>query len=179
MALVGFVDRLLSVCERVFHALAILCLAILLVLNMANVASRAIFGGGIVTAYSWSVALFVWMTFFGFFVLYRQRRDITIDFLVARIGPSAQSVVRHLVNIIIIGLMVVILQHAPETLAAQVGGLAMAEIGDFELPRYTLSVPLFVSCALILIEFVIDSIKAFVGKVEPPHTAAGSIESSN
>ncbi len=170
MAALRLVERLLGVCERVFHVFANICLALMLALNIANIASRAVFDKGIVWVFPWSVVLFVWMTFFGFYVLYRQRRDITVDFLIKRLGAGAQLVSRLLVNAIVLTLMAVMLWHAPRIVGQQVGEIEM--VG---LERYTLSVPLFVSCALIFVNFVVDTVEALFGQGEPPHKPVGDI----
>ena len=162
MSIVDLVNRLLGVCERLFHVLANVCLAVMLGLNIVNIALRAITDKGITWVFPWTVVLFVWMTFFGFFVLYRKRRDITVDFLVDRLGAWADFASRLLVNSIVLVLMSVMLWHAPAIYEQQVGTIEM--VG---LERYTMSTPLFVSCVLIFINFVIDTIYAVAGRQEP------------
>lgn len=76
MSIVDLVNRLLGVCERLFHVLANACLAVMLGLNIVNIALRAITDKGITWVFPWTVVLFVWMTFFGFFVLYRDRKSV-------------------------------------------------------------------------------------------------------
>ena len=161
MAFARLVDRGLGVCERLFLVLANTCLAVTLVINMMNIASRAVFDKGIGWVFPWSVVLFVWMTFFGFFVLYRMRRDITVDFLVDRIGPSARFATRLLVNFIILVLMAIMLWHGPQILASQAGEIEM--VG---LERYTMSIPLFLSCILISVTFILDTVFALMGEPE-------------
>ena len=162
MAVVALVDRLLGVCERVFHVLANACLAVMLVINVVNITTRAVFDTAIYWVFPWSVVLFVWMTFFSFFVIYRKNKDITVDFLIDRLGPGARVASRVLVNIIILTVIGVMLWLAPQTLASQVGTIHL--VG---LERYALSVPLFVSCALIFANYVIDMIDVFLGVEEP------------
>ncbi|MBT3359582.1 MAG: TRAP transporter small permease [Rhodospirillales bacterium] len=164
MQVIDHVDRFLGVCERVFHVLANACLAIMLTINILNVAKRAIFDVSIQWVFGWSVVLFVWMTFLGFFVVYRKNKDITVDFVIERLGEKAQFASRILVNVIVIGLMIIMLVHAPKIMAQQVGEIEM--VG---LERYTMSIPLFISCALILLNFVVDTVHAFRdnGAVQP------------
>lgn len=170
MSIVDLVNRLLGVCERLFHVLANACLAVMLGLNIVNIALRAITDKGITWVFPWTVVLFVWMTFFGFFVLYRKRRDITIDFLVDRLGGWAHFASRLLVNSIVLVLMSVMLWHAPAIYEQQVGTIEM--VG---LERYTMSTPLFVSCVLIFIDFVIDTIYAVAGRQKPGNGPVGDI----
>jgi len=170
VSIVDLVNRLLGVCERLFHVLANVCLAVMLGLNIVNIALRAITDKGITWVFPWTVVLFVWMTFFGFFVLYRKRRDITVDFLVDRLGAWADLASRLLVNSIVLVLMSVMLWHAPAIYEQQVGTIEM--VG---LERYTMSTPLFVSCVLIFIDFVIDTIYAVAGRQKPGNGPVGDI----
>jgi TRAP-type C4-dicarboxylate transport system permease small subunit len=169
-ALIGALERALGLCERLFLALANMCLAVMLVSNMANIASRALFDKGIVYVFPWSVVLFVWMTFLGFFVVYRRGKDITVDFLIDRLGGRARTASRLLVDTLVIGLMLVMLYQAPHIIRSQVGVIEM--VG---MQRYTMSIPLFVTAALIAIDFLLDMIKALLGRPERTHAPVGDI----
>jgi TRAP-type C4-dicarboxylate transport system permease small subunit len=142
----------------------------MLVANMANIASRALFDKGIIYVFPWSIVLFVWMTFFGFFVVYRRGKDITVDFLIDRLGDRARLASRLLVDVLVIGLMLVMLAQAPHIIRSQVGTIEM--VG---LERYSLSVPLFVTAALIALDFALDMIKAVLGYPERAHEPVGDI----
>jgi TRAP-type C4-dicarboxylate transport system permease small subunit len=169
-ALIARIERALASCERLFLAIANLCLAVMLVANMANIASRALFDKGIIYVFPWSIVLFVWMTFFGFFVVYRRGKDITVDFLIDRLGDRARLASRLLVDVLVISLMLVMLAQAPHIIRSQVGTIEM--VG---LERYSLSVPLFVTAALIALDFALDMIKAVLGYPERAHEPVGDI----
>ena len=169
-ALIARVDRALGLCERLFLALANACLGIMLFANMANIASRALFDKGIVYVFPWSVVLFVWMTFLGFFVVYRRGKDITVDFLIDRLGSHARMASRFLVDALVIGLMLVMLYQAPHIIRSQVGTIEM--VG---LQRYNMSIPLFVTAALIAMDFLLDMVKALLGRPERTHEPVGDI----
>jgi TRAP-type C4-dicarboxylate transport system permease small subunit len=169
-ALIARIERALASCERLFLAIANLCLAVMLVANMANIASRALFDKGIIYVFPWSIVLFVWMTFFGFFVVYRRGKDITVDFLIDRLGDRARLASRLLVDVLVIGLMLVMLAQAPHIIRSQVGTIEM--VG---LERYSMSVPLFVTAALIALDFALDMIKAMLGYPERAHEPVGDI----
>ncbi len=169
-ALLGRLDRFLGGCERLFLALANLCLAVMLLANMVNIASRALFDKGIVYVFPWSVVLFVWMTFLGFFVVYRRGKDITVGFVIERLGEAGQLASRVLVDVLVILLMVVILIQAPRIIQSQIGTIQM--VG---LERYSLSLPLFVTSALILLNFALDLVQALRLRPAPPHRPIGDI----
>jgi TRAP-type C4-dicarboxylate transport system permease small subunit len=169
-ALIEQLDRALGVCERLFLALANACLAIMLVANMANIATRALFDKGLVYVFPWSVVLFVWMTFFGFYVVYRRGKDITVDFLIDRLGARARFASRLLVDALVITLMLVMLVQAPHIVRRQVGTIEM--VG---LERYSMSIPLFATAVLITLDFLLDMIKALMGRPERVHEPVGDI----
>lgn len=169
-ALIEALERALGQCERLFLALANLCLAIMLFANMANIASRALFDKGIIYVFPWSIVLFVWMTFLGFFVVYRRGKDITVDFLIDRIGTRARVASRLLVDVLVIGLMLVMLIQAPHIVRSQVGTIEM--VG---LQRYSMSIPLFVTAALIALDFLLDAVGALMGRPERTHRPVGDI----
>lgn len=158
-ALIKAFDRVLQVCEHLFLVLANACLIIMLTINVANIGQRALIDKGIHWVFAWTGVLFVWMTFLGFFVIYRRKKDITVDFVIDRLGVKGRNASRFLVNLIVMFLMAVMLAQAPKILSSQVGVIQM--VG---LQRYVLSLPLFISCALIFINFAIDTIRLFRGE---------------
>jgi TRAP-type C4-dicarboxylate transport system permease small subunit len=160
--LIDRIDHLLGVCERTFQALANSCLIIMLIGNMVQISSRAIFDLGISMVFPWTVFLFVWAIFFGFFVLYRQGGDITVDFFVDRFGKMGRTVARHFVNFITVTLMMVMLWHGPPTRLQQVGD----ELEIVELDRWIQTLPLFLSCILVTINSILDTAKAMRGDPE-------------
>ena len=68
--MIDHVERLMVVFERVFHTLANICLIIMLVINMVQITSRAVFDLGISMVFPWTVFFFCWSVFFGFFVIF-------------------------------------------------------------------------------------------------------------
>jgi TRAP-type C4-dicarboxylate transport system permease small subunit len=157
------IERLMGVCERAFLVLANSCLIIMLFGNMVQITSRAVFDKGISLVFPWTVFLFSWAVFFGFFVIYRQAGDITVDFFVDRFGDKGRAVSRYFANAVIVILMVVMLWHGPQTLMQQAGDVI--EIVD--LDRWVQTLPLFFSCFLILVNILLDTAKAMRGDPEP------------
>jgi TRAP-type C4-dicarboxylate transport system permease small subunit len=160
--LIDRIDQLLGICERGFQALANTCLIIMLAINMLQILSRAIIDQGISMVFPWTVFLFCWSVFFGFFVLYRQGGDITVDFFVDRFGYKGRTAARHFVNFIAVALMGVMLWHGPQTLLQQIGD----EIEIVALDRWVQTVPLFLSCFLVTLNSLLDSFKAMRGDPE-------------
>ena len=154
-------ERLLAQAERLFLTLANLALAAMLAINIANIFWRGLAGKNLNFVWPWTTLLFVWMTFFGFFVIYRRGKDITVDYFVDLIGERARYSTRILSGLITIGLMVLLLIEAPRTLASQVGDMEL-----IPLQRYWMSVPLFLSAALVALHFLLDLCKVTRGDPE-------------
>jgi TRAP-type C4-dicarboxylate transport system permease small subunit len=158
-------DAGLGYCERVFLITANGLLLVMLVINLANILSRLLLDLGIIWVFPWTGVLFVWMVFLGFFVIYRRGQDISVDILVRQFGPKVQALFRILVGLIVIGLFLLILYQAPILVPRQVGRIDLVGI-----QRYWLSVPFFVSCTLIVLQFVHDiivSARVFIGAGQP------------
>jgi TRAP-type C4-dicarboxylate transport system permease small subunit len=151
-------ETLLGHAERLFLALANVCLAAMLAINAINILWRGVTGQNLNLVWPWTTLLFVWMTFFGFFVIYRRATDITVDYFVDLMGHKALVATRLLSDIITVGLMGLLLAEAPRTIASQVGDMEL-----IPLQRYWMSVPLFLSAALVALHFFLDLIKALIG----------------
>lgn len=155
------IEQALGLAERLFHVLANSCLGIMLAINIANIAWRETTGISLKFVWPWTLLLFVWMTFFGFFVIYRRAKDITVDYFVDLVGPKALYATRLLSDAICSAIMLLMLIEAPRTLANQVGDMEL-----IPLQRYWMSVPLFLASVLLLAHFVMDAVKAVGGEPE-------------
>jgi TRAP-type C4-dicarboxylate transport system permease small subunit len=151
-------ETFLACAERLFLALANFCLAAMLAINAVNILWRGVTGQNLNLVWPLTTLLFVWMTFFGFFVIYRRATDITVDYFVDLMGYKALVATRLLSDIITVGLMGLLLAEAPRTLTSQVGDMEL-----IPLQRYWMSVPLFLSAALVGLHFFLDLIKALMG----------------
>lgn len=154
-------EAFLAHAERLFLALANVALAAMLAINILNIFWRGAAGQNLNLVWPWTTLLFVWMTFFGFFVIYRRATDITVDYFVDLMGSKALMATRLLSDIITVGLMCLLLAEAPRTIATQVGDMEL-----IPLERYWMSVPLFLSAALVALHFFLDLIKALKGVPE-------------
>lgn len=148
------IDRGLALAEKVFFVGANLALIIILAINIANIVLRLAFDRGIIWVFPWTTVLFVWMVFLGFFVIYRQNSDISVDILYRAMPVRVQNTVSIVTNLIIMALMAVILWQVPQLLPRQVGN--MDYVG---LQRYWLAIPFYASCGLILLEFLADTLE--------------------
>jgi TRAP-type C4-dicarboxylate transport system permease small subunit len=165
---VGALDSLLDACGRLFLVLANACLFIMLLGTAATIVLRPM-EISFYWIWPWTMVFFVWMSFFGFFAVYRFKKDIAVDFVVLHIGPRAMVASRYFVAAIIIVVSGTILWQMPKIIGSQVGPVDGAILpGGFEVQRYLLSWPLAISCGLILLEGVLEVFKAATGVPETP-----------
>lgn len=169
MRLVSIVDAGLGACQRVIQHLASALLAIMLVMNLINVIVRAIFAHELTFVAPWTMVLFVWLCFLGFFVITRINRDVSVDFVVEKIGGRTLKLARVATEIILVAMTVVIMLQLPKTVSLQSSLIPMVGI-----ERYYLSLPLFLSCALILLNALVTLAKMAIGEQEGTHVQSGT-----
>jgi len=148
--------RFLERIERLFLLIAAMCLMTMLAGNAANIAVRNVTGSGLSFVFPWTTVLFVWMSFFAFFVIYRRGRDISVKFIVERMGTRGRVFTWLVCQIVALFVMGVILYEGPGILTLQVG-----DVSEFvEIERHWLSVPFFLSCMLVLLDVLVGLLRA-------------------
>jgi TRAP-type C4-dicarboxylate transport system permease small subunit len=164
-------DLLLGQAERLFLLGANLLLFTMLAINLANILSRLIWDKGIIWVFPWTGVLFVWAIFLAFFVIFRRGQDITIDVVTRRLPARLAAAAAVLVALLVIGLMVVIVMQAPTLVPKQVGRIDLVGI-----QRYWLAAPLWVSCVLIALQYVLHLRHALIGLAtgRDPHAVSGA-----
>jgi TRAP-type C4-dicarboxylate transport system permease small subunit len=163
LASIDAADRLLGRIERLFLWASCACLAVMLATNIANLLVRNITGRGIIWVWPWTGTLLIWSVFLAFFVLYRRRLDITVEYFLDRVAPAWRRAARVLISACGVLMMGVILIEAPQIIARQVG--VMDFIG---LERYALSIPFIASAALIALDMTLDAVRTLLTPVVPP-----------
>lgn len=167
---IAALDGFLEQCGRLFHLIANLCLALMLIGTAATIVLRPI-NVSFYWLWPWTMVFFVWMSFFGFYAVYRRGKDIAVDFIILRLGDKAMVATRYFVAGVTITVVGAILWQMPIILESQVGVIDGVVTPWGEMERYSLSIPLGISCLLILLNSVTDALKAVVGapEVVPSH----------
>lgn len=156
------VDQALGRIGDSFHVAANLCLLAMLIGTAVTIVLRP-FNISFYWLWPWSMQVFVWMSFIGFFVVYRKGKDISVDFVVRRLGEGAMHASRIFVCLVILAVIGIILLQMPTILESQVGVIdGVLTPWGTELERYTLSIPLGISCLLIFINGLVDLAKALL-----------------
>jgi TRAP-type C4-dicarboxylate transport system permease small subunit len=160
---VHYLDYILDKFSLAFLVIANICLGLMLVGTFATIFLR-LFNISFYWIWPWTMQLFVWMTFFGFYVVYRQKKDIVVDFLIINLGSKAILATRYIVPILIMIIMGFILKEMPVIISSQVGVIdgVLTPWGG-ELERYTLSIPLGISCLLIFMNSFLELLKTYLG----------------
>ena len=144
--------------EKMCKIIAVLCLGIMFLTNIFNILLRGLFNYSFVWIFPLTIFLFMWMTFFGAYVIYRKKREITVDFIYNRLPEAGRKWITLASNILIMGLMMLILVHAPRLIYAQWGPLQVLRV-----PRYFQVIPLFLFCAVLFFDFLNETIKLIHG----------------
>lgn len=153
--------------ERLFLFTANGLLLGMLAINLANILSRLVFDKGIIWVFPWTGVLFVWSIFFAFFVIYRRGQDISIDILTRRMPPRLRAATAALVALLVLLLLGLLLAQASVLVPRQVGRIDLVGI-----QRYWLSIPFFVSCTLIALDFILRLRLAILDFADPGREAA-------
>lgn len=167
--IIKLIDNLLAGCERGFLLAANGLLLGMLAINLANILSRLLFNAGIIWVFPWTVVMFVWMIFLGFFVFYRRGQDIAIDVLVRRFGRQTRFFLNMLVSLLVAGFFALVVYQASILLPRQVGRIDLVGI-----QRYWLAIPFFISCSLISLQFVMHILVALRDARKPDFSLPGS-----
>ncbi len=170
----GSLARLVVRADRIFEGLATLflwaanlCLFLMLIGTAATILLRPL-DISFYWLWPWTMQVFVWMSFIGFFVVYRKGKDIAVDFVMRRLGPGAMRASRWFVIATVLLVIGIILVEMPVILESQVGVIdGVITPWGTELERYTLSIPLAASCLLIFLHALLDAAKAWLGWPEP------------
>jgi TRAP-type C4-dicarboxylate transport system permease small subunit len=142
-------DDFLDLIDRLFLYMANIFLAVMVIANAINILSRGFLDKAIVQVWPWSMTLFVWATFLGFFVLYHRRKDVVVLILLRWLSDRYQRTLDIIVHLFIFSLMVLMVIIAPTRIANQAGIIEL--VG---LPRYALSIPFFLSCFFIALDSI-------------------------
>ena len=95
-----FIDR---IC-RLFVALMVVCLALMVVMVFGNVVLRYGFNSGITVSEELSRWLFVWLTFFGSVVAVRNRAHLGTDSLISRLPVTGRKVCFVAAHVLMLGI---------------------------------------------------------------------------
>ena len=146
------VKCILSFVERVFLVFIVCSMGVMFVTNIVQVGLRYLFNTGFDWIYTLTMLLFIWMTFLGAFVVYHQKKDIVVTFVVSLFPPRCQKHLLLVMNGVTIILLVFILVEAPAIFRQQASIMQV-----IPLPRYIQSIPLFLGCGGILLEYVVST----------------------
>ncbi|MHA7866937.1 MAG: TRAP transporter small permease [Salipiger thiooxidans] len=152
-------DRLNWQMGGAFLWLSNACLLAMLALTTATMILRPM-GLAAYWIWPWTMVFFIWLSFFGFFALYARLKDVRVDFLAERMGAAGMLVTRIVSDAATLVVTGVLLMQVPKVIATSTGiydGATMPT--GHELPRLALSLPLFISTALVALTAILDIAK--------------------
>ena len=150
----------------VFILLCNICLLLMFLLTAITFLIRP-FNLSAYWIWPWTMVLFVWLSFFGFFAMYVRLKDVRMYLVAEKLGPGGMAFTRLLTNLVALAICGMLLVEFPLVMATSRGFVdgAMMPNGH-ELPRQALSVPLFASAALIILSALVDMAKMLIGLPE-------------
>ncbi|MEP3275585.1 MAG: TRAP transporter small permease subunit [Stappiaceae bacterium] len=150
----------------VFQWICNICLLVMLGLTAVTIVGRP-FGFSAYWIWPWTMVFFVWLSFFGFFAIFVRLKDVRIDFLANHMGRYGYPITRLVSDLSALAICGVLIQQMPTVLATSRGFVDGAILpGGDELFRQALSIPLFISAALIMVSALVDLCKMLVGLPE-------------
>lgn len=154
--LVHGIDRALGAVGFVFLHLANASLGAMALLTTATIMLR-LFDIDYYWMWPWTMIFFVWMVFFGFFAVYRLKKDIVIDIVLSRVRGLAGRALPIIQSVVILAVAVTLLTQLPTVFVAQRGQVEGALLPwEGTMSRLTLSVPLALSLFFIALQASLD-----------------------
>ena len=147
------IEKILFAFEKFCRITAVLCLGAMFLTNALNIASRAVFNYSFVWVFPLTLFLFIWMTFFGAFVIYRLKREITVDFIYGLLPEIGRVWVTIICNILMMALLVLLLWTAPRLIRSQ-----SSPIQVLQIPRYLQVIPLYLFSVATFLNFLKDTV---------------------
>ena len=133
--------------------MSVASVAVMLIINALQIFFRYVLNSAFAWVFPLTMLLFIWMTFLGAFVVYRQKKDIIIHFITDRLPAKGQDLLLLLMNLLTMGMLVWILSQLPTMMRSQA---SVMEI--IPLPRYVQAIPLFIGVAGILLEYLVATV---------------------
>jgi TRAP-type C4-dicarboxylate transport system permease small subunit len=147
------IEKILFAFEKFCRITAVLCLGAMFLINVLNIASRAFFNYSFVWVFPLTLFLFIWMTFFGAFVIYRRKKEITVDFIYGLLPEMGRVWVTIICNILMMALLVLLLWTAPRLIRSQ-----SSPIQVLQIPRYLQVIPLYLFSVATFLNFLKDTV---------------------
>lgn len=154
-----YLKSILALAEQIFLVMAVLCVAVMIIVNSLQIFFRYVLNSAFVWVYPLTMLLFIWMTFLGAYVVYRRKKDIMVLFIVNLMPASMRKVLFIVTNIATMILILIILGEAPTILKQQASVMQV-----IPLPRYTQAIPLFLGMLGIFLEYLVDTTEVIRGR---------------
>jgi TRAP-type C4-dicarboxylate transport system permease small subunit len=134
--------------------LSISMLAIMIIINVMEIITRFTTGHSFVWVYPTTLLLLSWVVFITTAVVFYQKEYIVVEYFVNLLPPKYQRYVNIMINLIIIIFFVFLLYMAPSLIQMQAQKMQV-----LTLPRYFLSLPLFIGSISVIFFTSYDTIK--------------------
>ena len=100
--MIGFLRHLMDRLSALFVALMCVGIAVMTLINCFNITWRALFDSEPGPILPWTIVIFVWTVFLGFFPLVHEGRDVSIEFVRDRVSGTVLFVLDVVSDVIMV-----------------------------------------------------------------------------
>ncbi|SNY92199.1 TRAP-type C4-dicarboxylate transport system, small permease component [Cohaesibacter sp. ES.047] len=155
-------NKALDMVAILFRWLATISLLIMVSINLVNVVVRATLDQAFGWVFPWTLLLFAWMLFFGFYAYVRGKRDVVVDVIMIRLPKPLRILGGLFACTVGMLFMIAILRAAPSLIVIQ-----QTKMDMIDLPLWARSLPLFISSVLVFLHMLLNFIQIATGQVTP------------
>ena len=155
-------NKIIKVGDRIYVTLAILLMFCLVITVTAGIVARYVFRSPFAWTEELAIMFFVWISFLAAAVAAARKRFLVVDYFVAKINPSVQTLIGVVANflamvfVVMVGIGAILL--FPRMLHRNIA---------INVPRYIFYIPALISSILIFLvqlESLIQRIVTLIGK---------------
>lgn len=160
----------IAVLCRLIDAATCLMLAAIVAIGAAELAGRNLFNHSFVWAHEAALLLANWVYFLGICIVYQHKGDVTVGFLVERLGPATRRYWTAACHLAAATFFAIVAVHGWELLKLQ----APFRSTGMGIPNPAFSAPVVAGAAILVLMTLRDMLAALAGAEAGPPPAAGA-----
>lgn len=153
---------LLRVLDRIFLVISVSSLAFMTLVSFAQVIARYVFHGGILWAQPMTLEMLEITSFTGAAVAVQRKRDIVVTVVLRALPRQVERVVLFMATLLAAATVIAILAMTPHLIGMQTQIMQI-----LPWPRYTLTLPMTASLAMMALCLVASAFEFLAGEQVP------------
>ena len=155
----NMLNKTLYALEKICLVFSTSAIGAMVILNIIQVFFRYVLNAAFTWVFPATMLLFIWCTFLGIFVVYRQKKDIVVSFVTNLFPTPVRTKLTIITNTLIILFLLLVLSQAPILIKKQASIMQV-----IPLPRYIQAIPLFIGLLGILFEYFAQTVELIKGQ---------------